>query len=90
MKAGEIAATSPGHLYSWIGAASTAQLNPVSPSAATGEVEAEGEEEEEDGEVLKLDEEVEKTSAVEDKRDVRRLADPRKPSREEVEEHDAR
>ena len=69
--------------------ASAAQRNPVSPSVAImGAEDEDGEEEEDDDEVLKFDEEVEKKAAVVDGRCVRKLADPRRPSQAEVDEHE--
>ena len=45
---------------------------------------------EEDGgeEVLEMDEEIERKAAQEDRREVRKLADPRKPTQSEVVEHE--
>ena len=71
-------------------AASVAQQNPVSPDAAImGADEEEGAEEQggEEG-ALRIDEDVEKKAANGDQRDVRKIGDPRKPSQQEVEEHE--
>lgn len=60
---------------------------PVSPKGGgIMDVEEGDEEAEEDGEgVIRVDEEVQRKDAVEDKRGVQRLSDPRKPTQAEVE-----
>ena len=68
----------------------TVDLNSVRPERGVMDVEEQEEllEGEDGDEVLRIDEEIEKKSAVEDRREVKRLSDPRKPSQAEVEEHE--
>ena len=69
--------------------ASSGGRNPVSPvEEEIVETEGEEAEEAEDEDVLKLKEEVGRKAVVEDKRELRKLGDARKPSTEEVEEHE--
>ena len=64
---------------------------PVSPQSGDGVFgvdEDEADEEEAGDDVIQVNEDVERKSAAEDRRVVRKLIDPRKPSQAEVAEHE--
>ena len=90
MRAGADAARRTVHRIFPAGAASIAWQNLVRPWAKIMGAGDERDAVEEDGgeEVLEMDEEIERKAAQEDRREVRKLADPRKPTQSEVVEHE--
>ena len=59
----------------------------VSPQRGVMDVDVEEDEDEDEEDVLKADEEIERKAAQEDKREVKKLSDPRRPTQAEIDEH---